>query len=314
MTELLGSGTDAGLAAVDLERMGPGDYRARRQVVRVGQDAWIVLDFVSGAGANGTRTVWTTASDVELRLLDRHGAYALVTPDASARIDLIGSPGNAYETYRGVTVPLLGWQVVDGTPLPAPAIVANQPGSESWLVAVVSRSTGASGDGQTGAPEVTTMSSPEDWALTVPTRDGPLAVGRSGDAITATPADPMEAIGGNGSAGRRPGRPRRRGRPKRLRLDGDRLPSVAIPYVATADADPADPGSDRRAGTHPPAGGAMEAEGVLAASRLERRGLARRRALARCSLPAAMGGHHGRLGTHDAARPGPQERLSGTSR
>jgi hypothetical protein len=193
MTGLVGSGTEAGLAAVDLERTGPGDYRVRRQVVRVGQAAWIVLDFVSGAGEDGTRTVWTTASDVELRPLDRRGAYALVTPDASARIDLVGPPGNAYETYRGTTDPLLGWQVVDGTPRPAPAIVAVQPGGESWLAVVVSQSSDPSAIERTGAPEVVTMSSPEDWAVTVQAASGPLDVRRSGDVITATPADQSDA-------------------------------------------------------------------------------------------------------------------------
>ena len=65
-TRLLSQGSNGRAAAVDLERTGPGDYRARRQVVQASPDVWVVLDLVGGAPATTTRTVWTVSPDVDL--------------------------------------------------------------------------------------------------------------------------------------------------------------------------------------------------------------------------------------------------------
>lgn len=188
-TELLGSAADGDLVAVDLERSGPGDYRARRQVVRIGPDTWLVLDFVSGAGSAGTRTVWTAAPPVELRLLERPGSYALATAEAAARIEFLGSSGTTFETFRGSQSPRLGWHVVDGTPQPAPAIAVTQPADESWLAVVVTVSSSGVAVEAGGPTEAGAMAGPEDWALTLPVGATTVAVRRSGDDISLSAVD-----------------------------------------------------------------------------------------------------------------------------
>ena len=186
-TELLGSGADGDVVAVDLERRGPGAYHARRQVLRIDDETWLVLDFVSGASA-GTRSVWTASPAADLRPLDREGSFALVTGDASARIDLLGSTGTEFETFRGSQSPLLGWHVVDGTPEPAPAIVASHPSEEAWLAVVVNVASDGVVADTIAPPEAGTITSPQDWALTVPMDAAALTVRRSGDDLTVTTA------------------------------------------------------------------------------------------------------------------------------
>lgn len=187
-TTLLWRGWDVGAAAVDLERTGPGDYRARRQIVRVSPDVWLVLDLIEGADTTTSRTVWTISPDVELRPLNAPGSYDLLSRagQASARIDYTGSPGTTFEAYRGSLAPFAGWHVVDGTPQPAPAIVVEQPGPSAWLAVAVSR-TDASASGRViGPPRVSELNSAVEWALQLPTVDGQLEIRRSGGAIVVT--------------------------------------------------------------------------------------------------------------------------------
>jgi hypothetical protein len=191
-TQLLAHGSDGRIAAVDLERTGPGDYRARRQVVHVSPDVWVVLDVVDRAGSTGTRTVWTLSPDVELRATDVPGSYELKsrTGRESARIDYFGSPETAFADYRGSLAPFAGWHVVSGTPQPAPAVVVEQPAGDAWLAAVVSRTGGVSATGPVvSRPQVTEITSADEWAMTVPTASGQLEVRRSGGSIVTTRSD-----------------------------------------------------------------------------------------------------------------------------
>ena len=187
-TELIGSGAEGDLVAVDVERSGPGDYRARRQVVRLNVETWLVLDFVSGAGSDGTRSVWTATPAVDLRPLDREGSYLLETPGATARVDFLGSSGTAFETFRGSQSPRLGWHVVDGTPQPAPAIEVTQPAEDTWLAVVITASSGGEPVDLAGQPGAGSMTSAEDWSLIVRIGGTERSVRRSGGEITVSEA------------------------------------------------------------------------------------------------------------------------------
>jgi hypothetical protein len=55
------------LGVVDLERSGPGNHRARRQVVHIKPDVWLIVDHVTGDDTLKTITAWTTSSDVNLK-------------------------------------------------------------------------------------------------------------------------------------------------------------------------------------------------------------------------------------------------------
>ena len=191
-TQLLSQGSNGRAAAVDLERTGPGDYRARRQVVHASPDVWIVLDLVGGAPDATTTSVWTVSPDVDLTAADVPGSYELRsrTKQASARIDYVGSAETVFREYRGSLSPFAGWHVVGETPRPAPAIVVEQPGGEAWLAAVVSRTNGSStADPVIGRPRASHVASADEWAFTLPTASGQLEIERAGGTIVVTRMD-----------------------------------------------------------------------------------------------------------------------------
>ncbi len=191
-TQLLSHGSNGRVSAVDLERTGPGNYRARRQVVHASPDVWVVLDLVDGAPATTIRTVWTVSPDLDLNAGDVPGSYELHsrTEQASARIDYVGSAETVFREYRGSLSPFAGWHVVGETPRPAPAIVVEQPGGDPWLAVVVSRTSGSSTAGPViGRPQVSQVASAEQWALTLPTASGQLEIDRSSGLIVVTRKD-----------------------------------------------------------------------------------------------------------------------------
>jgi hypothetical protein len=184
-TELLAHGRADQVAAVDLERDGPGAYRVRRQVVHVGTNLWIVLDVTSGGDA-ASQSTWTISPEVELRPAESAGSYLLEarTAGASARLDYVGSPAPTFAEYQGSLAPFAGWHVVGGTPQPAPAVIVDQPAGPAWLATVVARTGGStSEDRVTGRPTAMRVDSAEDWAMAVPTTGGGLEIRRTGRTI-----------------------------------------------------------------------------------------------------------------------------------
>jgi hypothetical protein len=191
-TRLHSYGSNGRVSVVDLERTGPADYRARRQVVQASPDVWVVLDLVGGAPSTTTRTVWTVSPDLDLEPADAPGSYVLRsrTDSSSARIDYASSAETLYREYRGSMSPFAGWHVVRESPRSAPAIVVEQPGGEAWLAVVVSRTSGfATADRVTGRPQVSDVASAEEWGLTLPTASGQLEIERAGGRIVVTRTD-----------------------------------------------------------------------------------------------------------------------------
>ncbi len=175
------------MAAVDLERVGPEAYLARRQVVRVDPDLWVITDHVRGAAPQKTRTVWTFSPDVSIRRGDSAGWYALETvrTGVTARAAFLASSRAVVQEYRGSYAPFAGWHVVHHAPQPASAIVVEQPAGESWLAVVLSLATGTS-LGSTEPPRVSRGGGPEDWTLALRTDAGRAELKRRGDQYILT--------------------------------------------------------------------------------------------------------------------------------
>ncbi len=189
--QLRAHGRNDQIAALDVERVGPGEYRVRRQVVHVGADLWIVLDVTTGGDA-ASQSVWTLAPDVELRPGEAADSSLLQagTAAASARLDFVGSAATTYTTVRGSLSPFAGWQVVSGTPQPAPAVIVEQPAGSAWLATILAKTGGATAaDPVSGRPTDVRVDSAEDWTLTLPTEDGPFEIRRAGATIAVTRPD-----------------------------------------------------------------------------------------------------------------------------
>ena len=184
-TRFLTHGSTGPLALADLQRSGPGSYRARRQVVQADRNTWVTLDLVAGDSSLINETVWTLGSDVELER-KAEGVYELRSQRAAGatRLDFVASPGTSFTEHRGSRTPLAGWNVVRSIPVPAFAIAVAQPGAASWLATVVTRSSGASA--LAGPPRLTLGAAADDWVLSLPHATGGLEVRRSGDTLITT--------------------------------------------------------------------------------------------------------------------------------
>ena len=184
-TRLLSHGSTGPVALVELERVGPKPYRARRQVVQADSDTWLILDLVAGDSTLKNETVWTLASDVVLEL-KAAGSYQLSSPKVAKplRLDFLASPGSTFTELRGSRNPLVGWNVVGEIPQPAFAIIVAQPGPESWLATVISRAEGALVSA--APPTLTLGTAADEWVLKVPRDDGALEVRRKGHSLVTT--------------------------------------------------------------------------------------------------------------------------------
>lgn len=166
-TSLLSFGWTDRLGVVDVERRGPGEYVARRQVVHLRPDVWLIIDHVSGNGALKTTTTWTTSPDVRLEQ-SRPGAYVLAAQRQLIRLRtfVFGSPATTIEEIEGSLSPFAGWHVVNGIPTPAPAIVIEQHGRDSWSIVVWSLKGGPLDSTRALTdPQVLSGKNPDDWRV-----------------------------------------------------------------------------------------------------------------------------------------------------
>jgi hypothetical protein len=187
---------------IDLERVGPGTYTVRRQVVVLSTRTWIVIDTSSGVPEGTTRTIWTTSPDVEL---DGGGGVYLLSggqPRQQLRVFFQGSPGTTIRNIRGSYSPFGGWAVLGGRVLPASAVLVEQPASRSWALTCWSWAPGPDhGPGLTAAPIMTRWHGAEDWQVALQTSGGPVVLERTRGQLTG----PFDSKGGSWPLTIRPG-------------------------------------------------------------------------------------------------------------
>jgi hypothetical protein len=190
-TSLLSFGWSDRLGVLDLERRGPGEYIARRQVVHLRPDVWLIVDHVSSNGALETTTTWTTSPDVKLEQGRRPGSYVLTARRHPIRLrtSVFGSPSTTIEEAEGSLSPFAGWHVVNGIPRPAPAIVIKQPGRDSWSIVVWSLE-GSQVDSTRSPidPQVLSWKNPDEWRVALGGASELREVGREQRRITVRDA------------------------------------------------------------------------------------------------------------------------------
>lgn len=176
------SGSSGALSAVDLERRGPGGYEARRQVVHLEPDTWLIVDHVDSDPGVGNQTVWQLPANVTATQATAPGSYRLEADNgAAARLTLLGSAGTVLSDERGSRDPFAGWQVLNSVPRPAPAIDVDQPPGDAWSAVVLSTAPSSAAGG------TVTMSGDrgaEAWTIDVPTAAGTTKVTWSDGTVT----------------------------------------------------------------------------------------------------------------------------------
>lgn len=186
-TRLRFFGSSDRFAVIDLERQGPKTYQARRQVVHLKPNMWLVVDATKGDETSRTTTIWTTSRNVQVSKGELSGAYDLKSPRSGATLKafIFGSRNMEMNEARGRSAPFAGWEVEEGVALPTTSIVVEQPAKDSWAVAIWSLENPAGPTLRfTERPTMQSWDNAEKWEIRLPIEAGLVGVRREGNRIT----------------------------------------------------------------------------------------------------------------------------------
>lgn len=123
---LIASGTAAGISFIDARRKGHGGSEFRRQVLQIGEDWWIILDFAHGPINAEAEVLWTFFPGVTLAALG-DGTYLGSQGTNEMQVNIVGSENISHRMAMAERSPWRGWVVKDRTPTPAATVLARFP-------------------------------------------------------------------------------------------------------------------------------------------------------------------------------------------
>ena len=133
---LVGQTADLEASLIDTARPLEGGGELRRQVLQVGADNWVVLDFASPTSSAAIDRLWTFEPDLELQRLSET-EYLAKDPHRGWRLLIqFTGPGASpplVEETRGNRASFGGWVMNGPIPLAASALVATQRPGAAWL-------------------------------------------------------------------------------------------------------------------------------------------------------------------------------------
>ena len=184
ITRLVSTGASDTLRAIELERTGVENYIARRQVIYCKPNLWLVLDNTSGSENSRTTTTWTSAPDVRW---DQRAANAfrLEGSQRKGRLDVffLKSQDSQQKLLRGSFRPFAGWQIERGVPVPASALLVEQPAKNSWAATIWSWEKAGLDARFDGTPEMTHWRDASNWEMQLPSEAGMVALRRQGNIL-----------------------------------------------------------------------------------------------------------------------------------
>jgi hypothetical protein len=178
--ELLGYGDNGQVTILDLRRRGPAGYAARRQLVQLGSELWLVLDQIQDQTSRRSITLWTVDPALAVVQEPSASAFRLESRGSGATMSahFLASEGTEIKTFRGSRQPFAGWVVIDQTPTPATAFRIEQPSGNSWALALwVPEKRGGAG-AVSAPPEMLDWTSGDRWKLRIPLRRGNVVLQR----------------------------------------------------------------------------------------------------------------------------------------
>jgi hypothetical protein len=152
------------LAFIDLERKGPDRYVARRQILQIKPDIWIVFDNTIGNENQITRTVWTTSYHINLSKAEFPDSYLLKAKNSHVNLTkiILTSKSAKIRRFKGSVLPFAGWESHKA----APAIVIEQPASNSWAAAIwLLQESERESNKLNRTAFVSHWKSPDDWSI-----------------------------------------------------------------------------------------------------------------------------------------------------
>lgn len=181
---------------LDLERSGPERYKARRQIVHVKPDLWIVVDHVSGRAGGVNQVQWATAKDIELRSIGAGNLYRLqpAAGSLSMILGLAASPAPTIHHLRGSFDPFGGWQMVGSwVATPVDALLLEQPSENSWSITTwCLQDESKLAASCPPRPISARYTGDDDWSVTVPRLPASITISRKGEAVTGDLPSPSE--------------------------------------------------------------------------------------------------------------------------
>ena len=146
---------------------------------------WLVLDNTSGSEKSHTSTTWTSASDVRWQQRQAAGAFRLESSLAKDSLDifLLGSQDTEQRLLRGNSRPFAGWQVEHGVPVPASALVVEQPAKNSWAATIWTWKRAGAAARFDGTPQMTQWTDASNWEMQLPGEVGAVALRRKGNIL-----------------------------------------------------------------------------------------------------------------------------------
>lgn len=179
---LRGSVANAFAAVIDAERLGPGAFSTRRQLVHVAPDVWLIVDWFHRSNEVGTRTAWGVDHDIEVHAGDDANSFVLTRPATDVRMttQFVTDPSTTPRIVRGCKDPFAGWLEVDYTPRQTQAILIEQPAEANWAInaSIICR------EDFNSSSECVVMShgaTPDRWRVNLPTPRGDLEIHRVDD-------------------------------------------------------------------------------------------------------------------------------------
>ena len=161
--QLLASASAAGTSFLDARRKGRDGSEFRRQVLQIGEDWWIVLDFAQGPATAEAEVLWTFFPGTAVTA-QGDGAY-LASQDGNEMLLTIADTRNvSHRIVLAERSPWRGWVVKDRVPAPAATVLARFPAGSPL---VSSFRTADEGKSDSIKIELLTHHGPEAWELAI---------------------------------------------------------------------------------------------------------------------------------------------------
>jgi Heparinase II/III N-terminus/Heparinase II/III-like protein len=183
-----------GLSAFEMERRGPETFRARRLVIHLAPDIWVIADACYGGSGRPTQTIWTTAPNVKIKQTTDPDEFtqSVDGEPRNLKTTFLGPPSTEIHLYRGSHSPFAGW--VSNTALPgggqaSEAIVTTRPANDSWGFTVWDLRDANARPGPADKPAwIVERKNEQDWTIKIPTSSGIETIVRQGDEISVRKA------------------------------------------------------------------------------------------------------------------------------
>jgi hypothetical protein len=194
--ELLGYGDNGRLTVLDLRRRGPAGYAARRQIVQLGSELWLVLDQTRDETPRRSITLWTVDPSLTVVQQPFQNAFRLSSRGkGSISAHFLVSEGTEIKTFRGSREPFAGWVVTGRTPTPATAFRIEQPSGNSWAAALWTPEKRGGAGAVSAPPEMLEWTDGDRWKMTIPMRHGNVVLQRiDGEVLAQDGAGGQHAV------------------------------------------------------------------------------------------------------------------------